>query len=250
MAPLLSLSGQPRQLSRHIVHPKTTKSLTRNLRVQRLQVVIRAQEQSSEESQKSKEEDDFEARLAALKTAKNQTPYGQGKKAQKRKAAKAGQTEVEYKSTEAPEKKVTYDFSGETVYFEGGPHVGDLITNVVMGATLVWLPLTIASVTRAAFVKYRFTDKRFTVSTQAPWQQEESDIAYQQVKEVATVSRGLGLWGDMVVTLADNSKVELRSIPQHQELKQYILDRRDALLGTAENLEEESSVSSGGKGFM
>eukprot|EP01023_Acetabularia_acetabulum_P034838 TRINITY_DN3274_c0_g1_i1.p1 TRINITY_DN3274_c0_g1~~TRINITY_DN3274_c0_g1_i1.p1 ORF type:complete len:244 (-),score=36.98 TRINITY_DN3274_c0_g1_i1:236-967(-) len=208
----------------------------------RVNLIVKAQGQKNEE-------EEFEARLAALRTAKNQTPSGQGKKAQLRKQKQQGtleqQDQVEYKSTE---EKKTYDFTGEEVYFEGGPHVGDLVTNLVMGATLVWLPLTIASVTRAAFVKYRFTDKRFTVSTQAPWQQEESNIAYQQVKGVQSVSRGLGYWGDMVVTLADNSKVEIRSIPKHQELQQYILDRRDALLGTAEDLKERESMA--GKGFQ
>ncbi len=41
---------------------------------------------------------------------------------------------------------------------------------------------------------------------------EQTDIAYQEVKDVVTVPRGLGLWGDMVVTLNDNSKIELRSL--------------------------------------
>lgn len=36
----------------------------------------------------------------------------------------------------------------------------------------VWLPLTIGAVGRAAFVKYRFTDKRFSVTTTAPWKSE------------------------------------------------------------------------------
>ena len=66
-------------------------------------------------------------------------------------------------------KKVDYDFTGEQLHFESPPHRGDLATNIALGATLLWLPLTFAAVGRAAFVKYRFTDKRFSVITDAPW---------------------------------------------------------------------------------
>ncbi len=41
---------------------------------------------------------------------------------------------------------------------------------------------------------------------------EQTDVAYQEVKEVKSVGRGIGLWGDMVVVLNDDSKVEMRSL--------------------------------------
>ncbi len=31
--------------------------------------------------------------------------------------------------------------------------------------------------------------------------EEQTDVAYQEVKDVVTVGRALGLWGDLVVTL-------------------------------------------------
>ena len=43
---------------------------------------------------------------------------------------------------------------------------------------------------------------------------EQLDAAYQEVKDVVTIGRGLGFWGDMVVTLRNNDKIELRSLPQ------------------------------------
>ena len=43
----------------------------------------------------------------------------------------------------------------------------------------------------------------------------------------------IGLWGDMVVTLNNGDKVELRSVPRFQEMKAHILSRRDALVGKA-----------------
>ena len=44
--------------------------------------------------------------------------------------------------------------------------------------------------------------------------EEQLDAAYQEVRDVKTAPRGLGFWGDMVVTLRNGDKIELRSLPQ------------------------------------
>lgn len=172
-------------------------------------------------------EEDFEARLAALKKAKGQTPFGEGKKQRPSASSASGP------STSTRGRKA-YDYSDETLHYEGGPSLGDVAVNTALGITLVWLPLTIAAIGRAAFLKYRFTDLRLSVITSAPWKSEQIDAAYQEVKEVVTVGRGIGLWGDMVVTLRDGSKIELRAVEQWQELKKYILQRRDELTAEAD----------------
>lgn len=41
--------------------------------------------------------------------------------------------------------------------------------NLLFGTSILWLPLTFAAIGRAAFVKYKFTDKRISVATTAPW---------------------------------------------------------------------------------
>jgi hypothetical protein len=46
------------------------------------------------------------------------------------------------------------------------------LVNLALGTTLVWLPLTAAAVGRGVFVKYRFTDRRLSVMTTAPWKGE------------------------------------------------------------------------------
>ena len=76
------------------------------------------------------------------------------------------------------------------------------------GRTLLWLPLSIAAVGRAAFVKYRFTDRRLSSITTAPWKTEQLDAAYEDVVDVKSIGRGVGYWGDMVVTLRNGDKVE------------------------------------------
>ena len=75
----------------------------------------------------------------------------------------------------ADSRMAKYDFSGEKIHWEGPPHRGDIAVNVALGTTLLWLPLTIASVTRGAFVNFIFSDKRLSVITTAPWKSEPCD---------------------------------------------------------------------------
>lgn len=106
------------------------------------------------------EDSDFEARLAALKKAKGETPYGAGKKAEAAKAstAAAGESQrsastccigcaqhgtgglVVVASADGCDSHLPaapkYDYSDETLYFESGPHAGDVAVNVALGAYL------------------------------------------------------------------------------------------------------------------
>jgi len=44
---------------------------------------------------------------------------------------------------------------------------------------------------------------------------------------VVTVPRGLGTWGDMVLTLKDGSRLEMRAVPRFREIYAYISERLD-----------------------
>ena len=61
-------------------------------------------------------------------------------------------------------------------------------------------------------MKYKFTDKRISVSTTAPWENRQTDVAYSKVRDVVAIGRGIGAWGDMVITLKNGDKLELRSL--------------------------------------
>ncbi|KAK9813132.1 hypothetical protein WJX72_009632 [[Myrmecia] bisecta] len=185
----------------------------------------------AEENSNSPENDEeFEARLARLREAGGRTAYG--------KSRKDGEQNSTGASKSAAEPRKAYDFSSEILHFESPPHRGDLAVNLALGTTLLWLPLTAAAVSRAAFMKFRFTDLRVSVITTAPWQKEQLDAPYQEVKDVVTVPRGLGAWGDMVITLRNGNKLELRSLPRFKEMKEYILARRDALSASGRDREE------------
>ena len=112
----------------------------------------------------------------------------------------------------------------EDVYYEGGPHIGDLIFNLFIGLTIIALPLTIASIIRAIWSRYRITSRR--VSATGGWMgRNRTDVIYSEVSHIVAVPRGFGAWGDMVLTLKDGSRLEIRSIPKFRELYDYINDK-------------------------
>ncbi len=112
----------------------------------------------------------------------------------------------------------------EEVYFEGGPHTGDLITNILLGFTVLGLPLTVGAIVRSLWLRFRITDRRITVI--GGWMgRDRTDIIYSEIVKVVKVPRGFGLWGDMVVTLRNGSRLELRAIPRFREIYDYIYER-------------------------
>ncbi len=112
----------------------------------------------------------------------------------------------------------------EDVYYEGGPHIGDLILNSFLALTVVCIPLTVGAITRALWLRYRITSRRISVT--GGWMgRTRSDIIYNEIKSIVTVPRGLGLWGDMVVTLNDGSRLEFRALPKFREVADYINEK-------------------------
>lgn len=109
----------------------------------------------------------------------------------------------------------------EEVYYEGGPHVGDLIINLLLGLTVICLPLTVGAIARAVWLRYRITDRRVTVT--GGWRgRDRSDIVYAEMAKIVTVPRGWGAWGDMVITLKDGNRLEMRAVPKFREIFNYI----------------------------
>ncbi|HHP7230433.1 MAG TPA: PH domain-containing protein [Xenococcaceae cyanobacterium] len=112
----------------------------------------------------------------------------------------------------------------EEVYYEGGPHIGDLIINILLAFTVICIPLTVGAIVRALWLRYRITDRRISVI--GGWMgRERTDIIYNEVVKVVKVPRGIGLWGDLVITLKDKSRLELRAIPRFREISEYIAEK-------------------------
>mgnify|MGYP001425761264 CR=1 FL=1 len=137
--------------------------------------------------------------------------------------------------------------TNEQIHYEGGPARGDLIFNLLLGITLIGLPFTIGAVVRSLWLRFRITNRRVSVS--GGWMgRDKTQVVYSQIKEVRSVPRGLGAWGDMVLVLNDGSRLEMRSLPRFREVETFILERitvrPDASQPTAAGLNDSTS-----KGF-
>lgn len=112
----------------------------------------------------------------------------------------------------------------ENTFYEGGPHIGDLIINILLGFTVICLPLTVGAIVRAIWLRYRITDRR--VSVTGGWMgRDRTDIIYTDIVKIITVPRGIGLWGDIVITLKNKSRLELRAMPKFREISDYIAQK-------------------------
>ncbi|MEM8778686.1 MAG: PH domain-containing protein [Cyanobacteria bacterium P01_G01_bin.49] len=112
----------------------------------------------------------------------------------------------------------------ENTFYEGGPHIGDLIINILLAFTVICLPLTVGAVVRAIWLRYRITDRRISVT--GGWMgRDRTDIIYSEIVKIVKMPRGIGLWGDIVVTLRDRSRLEMRAVPQFREIYDYMAER-------------------------
>ncbi|CAD5932929.1 PH domain-containing protein [Planktothrix agardhii] len=112
----------------------------------------------------------------------------------------------------------------EESFYEGGPAIGDLIINLLIGLTVIGIPLAIGAIVRALWLRYRITNRRISVI--GGWMgQDRTDIVYSEIIKIVKVPRGLGTWGDMVVTLKNGSRLELRAVPRFREAYDFILDK-------------------------
>jgi Bacterial PH domain len=104
----------------------------------------------------------------------------------------------------------------EEVFYEGGPHIGDLILNGLLAFTLICIPLTVAAVVRALWLRFRITDRR--ISVVGGWMgRDQVDLIYSEISDIIAVPRG---------TLKDGSKVEMRAVPKFREVIDYIESKR------------------------
>jgi len=112
----------------------------------------------------------------------------------------------------------------ETVYFEGGPHKGDLILNLLLGITVIFLPFTVGAIVRALWLRYRITDRRLSVI--GGWRgRDRTDVVYTEITKLVKIPRGIGLWGDIILTLNDRTRLEMRAVPKYREIHDYIAEK-------------------------
>ncbi len=127
----------------------------------------------------------------------------------------------------------------EKVFFEGSPAKEDLLLNLLAGITLIGLPFTFGAIVRALWVRFKITNKRISVT--GGWLgKDKSQIAYKQIKEIRSIPRGLGSYGDMVIVLKDGARLEMRSIPNFREVENFVRSKIN------ESSSRNSSIQAGG----
>lgn len=117
------------------------------------------------------------------------------------------------------------DWGPETIKYEGPPARGEVFANLAMSWTVVLLPLAIAAIGRALWASYKITDKRVSILSTSPLRTERTDVPMDEIVDVIAIGRGVGLWGDMVITLKNQEKLELRSLPDFKEIEAHIRER-------------------------
>ena len=109
----------------------------------------------------------------------------------------------------------------EEVFYEGGPAKGDLIINLLAGLTILGLPFAFAAVVRSLWLRFTITNKR--ISIVGGWfGRSKTQVSLKNIKEIRSVPRGFGSYGDMVLILNDGSKVEMKSMPSFRDKQNYI----------------------------
>ena len=127
----------------------------------------------------------------------------------------------------APASGTPGSATAETTFYEGGPARGDLLLNLLFGLTLIGLPFAVGAIVRALWLRYRITSRRIEVN--GGWLgRDRTQVVYSQIREVRSVPRGFGAWGDMVLVLSDGARLEMRAVPRFRELEAYIDERRKA----------------------
>ncbi len=115
----------------------------------------------------------------------------------------------------------------EKIFYEGGPAKGDLIVNLLAGMTLIGLPFMVGAIVRSLWLRFLITNRR--VSVTGGWLgRNKTQVVYNQVKELRSVPRGFGAWGDIVLVMKDGARLEMRSVPNFRQTEKYILERMEA----------------------
>jgi nitrogen fixation protein len=109
----------------------------------------------------------------------------------------------------------------EEIFFEGGPHVGDLVIGILAGFFVITIPIAVGAIVRALWLRYSITSRRITVT--GGWMgRQRVDIVYAEILKVVIVPRGIGSWGDMVLTLKDGSRLEMRAVPNFRKVYEFV----------------------------
>lgn len=124
-------------------------------------------------------------------------------------------------------KKDKFKLDPETVFFEGPPSASEVVIPAISILTVIGIIPFIAAVSRQFWVRYKFTSRRISIQSGIGGK-DQTVIIYPDIQEIRFVYRAFGSAGDMVMFLKDGAKVELRHVPDFENIYNYVLSKCDA----------------------
>lgn len=112
----------------------------------------------------------------------------------------------------------------EQTFFEGPPSLTEtLIPGLSLFTVVGIIPFT-ASLARQAWTRYKFTNKRLEVASGFQGK-DVVQVTWREIMDAKWLRRYGGAAGDVVFTLRDGSKLELRSVPEFDRNLKFVMDQ-------------------------
>lgn len=115
----------------------------------------------------------------------------------------------------------------EETFFEGPPSPAEMIVPAISVLTVIGIVPFIATVTRQFWVNYKFTSRRISVTSGFNGQ-DLTEVTYDEIYAMKFVYRNWGNDGDLVIELRDGAKLEMRSVPDFDNIYNFILEKCDS----------------------
>merc|ERR1719152_361360 len=135
------------------------------------------------------------------------------------------------KKSKAPKEKVkapapTVALVPEQTFWEGPPSITEtLIPGLSLFTVVGVIPFT-ASLARQAWTRYKITNRRIEVASGFQGK-DVVQIIWREIADVKWLRRYGGAAGDIVFSLQDGSKLEMRSVPEFDRNLAFIMSQVD-----------------------
>lgn len=114
----------------------------------------------------------------------------------------------------------------EQTFFEGPPSITETLIPGLSLFTVVGVIPFAASLARQAWTRYKITNRRIEVASGFQGK-DVVQILWREVYDIRWLRRYGGAAGDIVFTLKDDSKLEMRSVPEFDRNLAFIMSQVD-----------------------
>ena len=120
--------------------------------------------------------------------------------------------------------KKKFKLEPEVTFFEAPPSPTEIILPAVSILTVIGIVPFVSALSRQFWVKYKFTSRRISIQSGFGGK-IQTEIIYPDIDEIRYVYRAFGAAGDMVLFLKDGAKVEMRHVPNFNDVYTYVMSK-------------------------